>query len=94
MLQLTGKVLGVTSETREGPTGSFISQDIHLLDGLDKTVVRVGRDFPQSSLPKEGDTVTLDVVASAFARRSGGAGLQLTALAISARPGARVAAAV
>lgn len=91
MLQLTGKTLGVTSETRQGPTGSFVATTIHVLSGMESQAVSVSRDFPPSDLPKEGEEVCLNVAVSAFARRAGGAGVQITALSRH-RTGQRVSA--
>lgn len=80
MLQLQGKVLGVTSENRQGgPSGTFVQTTIHVLDGFDKYEARVGREIMPEQLPKEGDEVTLGVSVSAFARKSGAAEVQLTA---------------
>lgn len=93
MLTITGKCLGTKSETVNGPNGSFVSTEIGLTtgDGFDLNVerIRVGRDFPTASLPKDGDTVTLRVVVSAYATRNG-AGYRLTALD-RVHQGARVA---
>ena len=93
MLQLTGKCLGVDSETVQGPSGSFVSTTITLISGTGTQSrieqVRVGRDFPTSQLPKEGESVALEVVVSAYAGRNG-AGYRLTALSRVAS-GARVA---
>lgn len=78
MLTITGEVLDVTSETIQGPSGSFVATRIHLLAGLRVEEVRVGRDFLPSHLPAKGDHVALVVVASAFKTRQG-AGYSLTA---------------
>lgn len=80
MLQLHAKCLGVTSETVQGPTGSFVSTTIHALSGMESMRVRVGRDFPPADLPKEGEEFALEVVVSAFKRKDGSAGSQVTAL--------------
>lgn len=90
MLQITGKCLDVTSETVNGPSGSFVSTTIALLVGKASVErVRVGRDFLPSDLPKEGEDVTLHVVVSAYAGRNG-AGYRLTALS-RVKGGARIA---
>lgn len=80
MLHISGKVLLVEQETITGPSGSFVATTVHLLTGK-ATVerVRVGRDFPPSAVPSEGDEFAAHVVVSAFATRSG-AGYRLTAL--------------
>lgn len=81
MLLIQGKTLGVTREIR-GPQGSQFEQvEIHLLDGMKSQAVRVARNYDQTTLPKEGDTVVLEVSVSAYATRSGGAAPQVTALA-------------
>jgi hypothetical protein len=79
MLRIKGTVLDVTSETIQGPTGSFISTTVHMLSGLNVERVRVGRDFPANSTPKKGDEVELEVVIQAYAGKNG-AGYRLTAL--------------
>lgn len=79
MLQLTGKVLDVITETVNGPNGSFVSTTIHLLTGLQTEAVRTGRDFPPADVPKKDEDVTLEVVVGAYAGRNG-AGYRLTAL--------------
>lgn len=91
MLRITGDCLDVTSETVNGPSGSFVSTTIHLLSGLQVERVRVGRDFLPADLPKAGDkNVDLAVVVSAYAGRNG-AGYRLTALE-RIKPGVRAAA--
>lgn len=92
MLQLVGRVLGVVTETMNGASGPFTKTTIHVLDGFQSVPVTVGRDFPMADLPKEGEMVTLGVVVSAFARRTGGAGVQMTAIERVKPTGARVAA--
>lgn len=90
-LVITGDCLDVTSETVNGPSGSFISTTIHLLIGVRTEAVRVGRDFPPADLPKKDEkNVGLGVVVSAYAGRNG-AGYRLTAVE-RVRQGARVAA--
>ena len=93
MLLLTGKCLGVQTENMNGPTGAFTKVSIHVLDGLDKFVATVGRDFPPTDLPREGEDVSLAVEVSAFARKAGGAGVQITATSKVKATGQRIAAA-
>lgn len=91
MLRITGKVLDVTSETIQGPTGSFVSTTIHILDGVRVEGVRVARDFPPADLPRKDEEVELVVSVSAWAGKSG-AGYRLTALSRVKSAGSRVAA--
>lgn len=95
MLQISGKVLDVTSETVGSPGNSFVSTTVSLLSGKARVEqVRLGRDFPTSQTPKEGDECTMAVFVSAYTTRNG-AGYRLTATErISAAPaGARISAA-
>lgn len=78
-LQLRGRVLEVTSETVQGPTGSFVSTTVHVLAGVHVEAVRTGREFPMSDLPKKDDEVALNVAVAAYSGRNG-AGYRLTAL--------------
>ena len=91
MLRITGKTLDVTTEQVQlAGRDPFTSTTISLLVGKAQVEhVRVGRDY-QGALPKEGEEVTLHVVVSAYATRSG-AGYRLTALG---REGARPVSAV
>lgn len=94
-LQITGDVLDVTDETVNGPKGSFISTEIHLMTGEGASTevqhIRVGRDFPTSDRPKKGDKgVKLNVVVSAYAGRNG-PGYRLTALSREHVAGVRAA---
>lgn len=80
MLQLQGKCTGVQSEQRQGPSGPFTSTDIGIQTGpmtIDR--VRVGRDFKPEDYPKEGEDVTLVVVASAYKTKDGTPRVQFTA---------------
>lgn len=89
MLTITGKVLDVTSENVNGPSGSFISTTVHLLSGVQVYAVRAGRDFPPADLPKKDETVSFEVVVGPYASKSGGASYRLTALrrlAAAAKP--------
>lgn len=83
MLQLTGKCLGIKSETVGSGMDSFQSTTIHVLVQGDRPKVedvRIAREFPPADLPKDGEDVTLEVSVSAFAFKRGGAGYSLTAL--------------
>lgn len=92
MLTITGKVLEVTSENVNGPSGSFTSTTFHILSGkANVQQVRAGRDLPPADFPREGEDVTLEVVVGAYAGRNG-AGYRLTALSRVKGTGARVAA--
>lgn len=95
MLTITGDVLDVTDETVEGPRGSFISTEIHLMTGEGKDAnvqhIRTGRDFAAQDRPKKGDKVTLNVVVSVWSGKNG-AGYRLTALSRVHAAGARVSA--
>lgn len=94
MLQLTGKCLGTKREVIQGPSGPFESVTIRLQqgEGFDLSVhdVRPARDFPNADLPRDGETVTLNVVVSTYATKQG-SGYRLTALSREHK-GARVAA--
>lgn len=83
-LTITGTVLGVTKERVElDGRAPFDSITVHLLSGLDKYELNVGREAETRALSLvEGERVELPVGVSAFARRNGGAGYRLTVRAI------------
>lgn len=96
MLTIKGKVLQVTTENVNGPSGPFTTQSIHFMYptkfGPKVEAVRVSRDFAQADIPREGEEVELSVVVSTFTFKDGGAGYRLTALDRVKVAGARVAA--
>ena len=80
-LTITGTVLGVTTERVELGDGRapFDSITVHLLSGLDKYELAVGREAETGARALvEGERVELSVGVSAFPRRNGGAGYRLT----------------
>jgi len=79
MLQLTGEVRRVDTETVNGPTGSFESTTFHVLSDVNVYRVRAARDFRAQDWPREGETVSLEISVSAYSGRNG-AGVQMTAL--------------
>lgn len=99
MLQITGTVLSVKTERVDPPNSeSFDSTTIRLMagEGADASIeyVNVARRFDLSTLPAEGDTVTLNVYAMGYvSKTTNRAGVRLYAASV-AQTGARVAAAV
>lgn len=81
-MQYTGEVLGLTTSRVVPRDGSepFDSQTLHLLDGLDKVELGLSREAVAQGVPERGELVTVEVGVSAYATRSGGAHVRLTAL--------------
>lgn len=82
MLQATGTVLEVVSETINPPNGSpFESVTVRMLTGKsDVESIRMGREVRAVDYPREGDEVTFNVMVSAFVYKAGGAGTRFTAV--------------
>ena len=97
MLTLSGKCLGITREIVNGPTGQFEAVQIVLQVGSGirtrTEYARVAKAYDQSTLPKEGDDVVLEVIVSSFPTKAG-AGHAYYAMSnvTAAARGARVAA--
>lgn len=74
---LAGEVLGV--EQRSGGNGetAFSYVNVHVLEGIKVHQARIGRDFGPNT-PRAGERLVAEVEVSAFQRRNGGAGIQVT----------------
>lgn len=80
MLLVTGRVLDVDSRIIGNPGQQFESITVSILTGKASIErVRLGRDFPTASMPRENDLVVYGVAVSAYAGKNG-AGVSLTAL--------------
>lgn len=90
-LQLHGEVREVSRDTRTHEGRDYEVITLHVLSGKsDIDRVRIGRDFG-GVIPREGENVTLNVVAGAYAGRNGVVST-LTALSRVETPAASKAA--
>lgn len=80
MIVLIGTVADTSVRHVEPANGTpFDVQLVHILMGRWVDAVALAKDF-QGDVPGVGEVVSLEVIATPFARRKGGAGIQYTAL--------------